>query len=409
MHTHFAQLDWIDSQSDRMVSLVTEWCEINSGSRNLTGLAAMSSRLQADFSGLGGVMREIALRPEITIDNSGESIVTPLGKAISIRKRPGAPVQVFLGIHMDTVYGLDHPLQHVRRVDDLTINGPGVADAKGGLCVMLVALEALERSEFADRLGWEILINPDEELGSPGSAELLKECAARNHLGLVFEPAHADGALVGERKGSGNFTVVIHGRSAHAGRDYHHGRNAIHSAAELVVALEAINRTHPGVTVNVGRIDGGGPTNIVPDLAIVRFNARVPAHQNPQAVLGEIQRAIDAVARRDGIRLEMTGGFNSPPRPMDAVTSSLYEQLAACGAELGLNLAWHSSGGVSDANKLSAAGLPVIDTLGPAGGNLHSAEEFMLTNTLIQKAKLSALLLSRLATGEIPLPRVIGP
>jgi glutamate carboxypeptidase len=201
---------------------------------------------------------------------------------------------------------------------------------------------------------------------------------------------------------------VVRGRSAHAGRDFHHGRNAIHSAAELVVALEEINRTNPGVTVNVGRIDGGGPTNIVPDLAIVRFNARVPAHQNAEHLQGEIQRAIDQVARRDGIRLELTGGFNSPPRPMDAATTSLYQQMAACGTELGMNLTWQSSGGVSDANKLSAAGLPVIDSLGPAGGNLHSAEEFLLTDTLIQKAKLSALLLSQLALGTILPPRVIG-
>jgi glutamate carboxypeptidase len=402
------QLNWIDSQKDRIISLVTDWCEINSGSRNLAGLAAISSRLQSDFAALGGAMQEIDLPPEITIDNSGRSVSTPLGKAISIRKRPDAPVQVFLGIHMDTVYGLDHSLQHVRGVDAQTINGPGAADAKGGLCVMLIALEAFERSEFADRLGWEILINPDEELGSPGSADLLKASAGRNHLGMVFEPGHADGALVGERKGSGNFTVVVRGRSAHAGRDFHHGRNAIHSAAELVVALEEINRRHDGVTVNVGRIDGGGPTNIVPDLAIVRFNVRVPAHHRPEQIIGEIQRAVDQVARHDGIRLELTGGFNSPPRPMDPATTRLYEQLAACGAELGLNIAWHSSGGVSDANKLSAAGLPVIDSLGPAGGNLHSAEEFMLTDTLTQKAKLSALLLSRLATGEIPLPRVIG-
>jgi len=400
---------WIDSQADRMVSLVTCWCEINSGSRNLSGLAAMSSRLQADFASIGGSMREIALPPETIIDASGQSIAASLGNAISIRKRPDAPVQVFLGIHMDTVYGPDHPLQQVRRVDERTINGPGVADAKGGLCVMLIALEAFEQSEFADRLGWEILINPDEELGSPGSAGLLRESAGRNHLGLVFEPAHADGALVGERKGSGNFTVVIHGRSAHAGRDFHHGRNAILSAAELVVELERINHTHPGVTVNVGRIDGGGPSNIVPDLAIVRFNVRVPAHQHPKAITGEIQRAIDQVGRRDGIRLELTGGFNSPPRPMDTVTTGLYAQLAACGAELGLNLLWHSSGGVSDANKLSAAGLPVIDSLGPAGGNLHSADELMLIPTLTQKAKLTYLLLTRLASGSIALPRVIGP
>jgi glutamate carboxypeptidase len=395
MQSHSDVLTWIDAQSPRMIDTVIRWCGINSGSRNLAGLASMSAALQTDFAVLGGEMHEVGLPPESTIDNTGHLVPLALGKAIRIRKRPDAPVQVFLCIHMDTVYGPDHPLQTVRWTDGRTVNGPGVADAKGGLCVMLVALQAFEQSPLANRLGWEVLINPDEELGSPGSAGLLAEAARRNQLGLVFEPAHADGALVGERKGSGNFTVVIHGRSAHAGRDFHQGRNAIHSAAELVVALDQINRAHPGVTVNVGRIDGGGPTNIVPDLAIVRFNARVPAHLNVPAIDAEIQRAVDQISRRDGIRVELSGSFTSPPRPMDLPTTRLYEQLAQCGTELGLNVAWHASGGVSDANKLSAAGLPVIDTLGPSGGNLHSAEEFLLTDTLTQKAKLTALLLLR--------------
>ena len=251
-------LEWIAAQHDRMVSTIIEWCNMNSGSRNLDGLAVMSAALQSAFSSLGGEMRELEVTPETIIDSSGRSVAIPLGKAISIHKRPAAAMQVFLGIHMDTVYGAQHPFQQVRRVDDRTLNGPGVADAKGGLCVMLVALEALERSEFAAQIGWEVLINPDEELGSPGSACLLAECAKRNQIGMVFEPAYADGMLVGERKGSGNFSALIHGKSAHAGRDFHQGRNAIHAAAELVIALEELNRIHPGVTVNVGRIDGGG-------------------------------------------------------------------------------------------------------------------------------------------------------
>jgi glutamate carboxypeptidase len=392
-------LDWIAAQQSRMVSLVTEWSNQNSGSRNIFGLENLSGQLQEAFAVLGGDMREIVLAPEMMIDNAGRVAQTPLGKAISIRKRPEVAASIFLGIHYDTVYDIDHPFQEVRHLDERTLNGPGVADAKGGLCVMLIALEAFERSQFAPRIGWEILINPDEELGSPGSSPLLVECAKRNQVGLVFEPALADGSLVGERKGSGNFTVVIHGRSAHAGRDFHHGRSAIHAAAELVVALETINRSLPGVTVNVGRIDGGGPTNIVADLAVVRFNIRLPAHQHQERVEVELSRAIEQVSRRDGIRLERFGAFSSPARPMDLLTTELYQQLADCGKELGMNLTWQSSGGVSDANKLAAAGLPVIDTLGPCGGNLHSDQEFLLADTLVHRAQLVTLMLMKLACG----------
>ncbi|HSV15187.1 MAG TPA: M20/M25/M40 family metallo-hydrolase, partial [Tepidisphaeraceae bacterium] len=252
-------LRWIDQQHERMCALVAAWASINSGTHNLDGLARLSAELRREFQVLGGETRELPVQPSTSVDARGQTVQMPLAPAISIRKRSSAALRVFLGIHMDTVYGPEHPFQMVERDDEKSFRGPGVADAKGGLCVMLIALEALERSDFANRIGWEVLINSDEEIGSPGSAPLLRECATRNKLGLVYEPAFADGALVGERKGSGNFTAVIRGRAAHAGRDFHHGRNAIHAAAAMVMELDQINRRLPGVTVNVGRIDGGGP------------------------------------------------------------------------------------------------------------------------------------------------------
>jgi len=116
----------------------------------------------------------------------------------------------------------------------------------------------------------------------------------------VFEPAFADGALVNQRKGSGNFSAVIRGRAAHAGRDFEQGRSAMFAAAELMAALEQLNRKLPGVTVNVGQIDGGGPTNIVPDLAIVRFNVRVPTRQSQLHIEGELEQIIAQINRPRG-------------------------------------------------------------------------------------------------------------
>ena len=283
-----------------------------------------------------------------------------------------------------------------------------MADAKGGLAVLLTALEAFERSEFADRLGWEVLLNPDEELGSPGSAPLLAAAAGRNHLGLVFEPAHADGSLVGERKGSGSFTVAVRGRAAHAGRDFHHGRNAVHAAAEIAVALSERTGSVPGLTVNVGRIDGGGPDNVVPDRAAVHFNVRLPPHDSAERAVSDLRRTVEAaVARRDGITAELAGAFTSPPRPMDVATTRLYQQVADAGRDVGLTLSWHASGGVSDANKLAAAGLPTVDTLGPCGGNLHSDGEFIRIDSLVPRAQLAAMLLMKVAAGEVVLGREI--
>jgi glutamate carboxypeptidase len=168
---------------------------------------------------------------------------------------------------------------------------------------------------------------------------LFESLAAEHSLGLLFEPALPDGALVGSRKGSGNFTAVLHGRSAHAGRNPHLGRNAIHALAELVVRLGELNAPATGVTVNVGRIEGGGAVNVVPDRAACWFNVRVVSPTDQRTV----EERLDQLARefnlRDGLRLAVHGSFTAPPKPLDAPTRRLLEQVAGCGRELGLELA----------------------------------------------------------------------
>lgn len=400
MTSHAPTLHWIDSQSDRLRRLVTDWAGINSGTHNLGGLAMLASRLEAEFAVLDGRMSLLDLPPEKSVDSRGNEIATPLGRAISIRKRPDAPLRVFLGIHYDTVYDRDHAFQEVSQIDADTLRGPGVVDAKGGLAIMLIALEALERSGHADRIGWEVLINPDEEIGSPGSVGLLQEAAKRNHVGLVFEPPFPDGSLVSERKGSGNFSVVVRGKSAHAGRAFAAGRNAVVAAADFALRAQRLNGTIPEMTLNIGRIEGGGPVNVVPELAIVRLNIRIAHKEDQQPIEAELHRIAGEVAEKHGVSAKLHGGFLSPPKLLDARTQELYTQVEACGKELGIPITWTRSGGVSDGNKLSAAGLPVIDTLGPVGGNLHSPEEYVLLSSLTQRARLAALLLLTLASRE---------
>ena len=213
-----SNVQWIDTQRSVMQERVVRWSNINSGTFNLRGLEQLANELRRDFDVLGGATESLALEPAPSIDAEGRTIPLPLGKALRIRKRPDAPMRVLACIHMDTVYSSDDPFQTTTLVDENTLRGPGVADAKGGLAVMLTALEALERSPHAAGIGWEVLINPDEETGSVGSGPLLTESAHANHLGLVFEPALPGGALAERRRGAGNFTVVVRGRSAHAGR-----------------------------------------------------------------------------------------------------------------------------------------------------------------------------------------------
>jgi glutamate carboxypeptidase len=385
------------------VALLRHWSEINSGTYNVAGLAEMEEELVDAFLPLADSVDRLELPPAPSVDPGGNVVTSPLGKALLFRKRPDAKVRVLLCIHYDTVFGPNHPFQRTEILDGAdALCGPGVVDAKGGIVVILSALRALEESRLASNVGWEVLLNPDEEIGSPGSAELLKEAVARNQLGLVFEPAMADGALVGARKGSGTFTAVVRGRAAHAGRDFDKGRSAILAMAEMIRALQPHPR--PGLIVNCGQIEGGGAVNIVPDLAIARFNVRADTADDKFWFEQFFHSVAAQLEQKEGIRVSLHGQFNSPPKPMDPRSAELMEEILACGRELGMVLSVRASGGTCDGNKLAAAGLPVVDSLGPVGGDLHSEREYVHLGSLIDRAKLSALLLLKLAAGEVAPP-----
>jgi glutamate carboxypeptidase len=373
----------IDAKVPRMIERLIEWAEINTGSTNIDGIARFAEQPKRELERLGAAVKQIPLANGAV--------------ALSAVKRPGAPFRVFLCIHMDTVYPPDHPFQTCTRMEEAALQGPGVADAKGGILVMLAALEAFEQSPLAARLGWEVLLNPDEEIGSQNSLPLLEEAAQRNNVGLLFEPATADGALIDRRKGSGTFTLTVHGRAAHVGRNFDGGRNAIVALAHASVALDELNRRLNGVTVNPGVIEGGSAANVVPDRATLKFNVRTTTNEDEPLLRRHIDQILADLNARDGIRTELSGKLTSPPKIPDAAGRALMDLIGRCGRELNLPIQWRPSGGACDGNKLAAAGLPNVDTLGPCGGNLHSEREFVLLDSLGQRAKLATLALLHLA------------
>ena len=390
-------LDWIATQSPQMVALTQQWATINSGSYNLTGLRAMRETLAGAFAPLGGDMEVLPLAPITQVNAAGEQVSIPMAEALTIRKRPNAPFQVLLVGHMDTVFGPEHPFQTVTMREPNIMNGPGVADLKGGLVIMLHALMALEQSPWAGQIGWQVLFNPDEEIGSIASDAELKKAAVGKHVGLIYEPALADGTLAGARKGSGNFSITVRGRAAHAGRNPEDGRNAIVAAAELTTAIFALNGKREGLTLNPGKIDGGGPLNVVPDLAILRFNIRTREVADEQWVMEEIEQLLKDLRGREGFSGELHGRFTRQPKPMAPKIQQLFDLVLSCGRELGLEIGIKPSGGCCDGNNLWKYGLPNVDTLGVRGANIHSAQEIAYTDSFVERAQLSALLLMKLA------------
>jgi glutamate carboxypeptidase len=383
-----------------MLAQVIDWSALNSGTTNLPGLSRQAELLCDAFSILPGDITLESADPVSAIATDGADITVEHGRHLVLRVRPNASRRVLLTGHMDTVYPADHAFQGLRWLDSETLNGPGVADMKGGIAIMLAALKAFESAPCASNIGYDVLINSDEEAGSQSSTSLIERLARGKFAALTYEPsALPDGTLAGERGGSSNYSLIVTGRAAHAGRNPQDGRNALVAAAALALALKSLERH--GLTINPARIDGGSVTNVVPDHAILRFNIRPRTTSDYEYFLHNISILISNIENQHEVFMRLHSGSNRPPKPLEPATERLFELVRDCGAALDQPIRWQTSGGVCDGNNIAALGVPVVDTLGARGGSIHSPEEYLIVPSLIERAALSALILHRLANGAL--------
>ena len=386
-------------EGEAMFDQVQAWSTINSGSHNRTGLAQVAQLLADVFSALPGKLTLEDAQKGEAVKADGAIEPVEFGQNLHLVVRPDAPVQVLLTGHMDTVYGVDHPYQSLAWREPGVIGGPGVADMKGGISVMLAALRVIETAPYASRLGYEVVINSDEELGSPGSAELIAAAARGKFAAFTYEPAILpDGTLAGARPGSGNFSIRFVGRSAHAGRNPQDGRNAIVAVADLTLRLAALR--DPGLNVNPARIDGGSANNVVPDHAVLRINLRPGTPGDQESARAALDEIVAEVAQRHEVAITIHGGFGRPPKILDPASLRLFELVRDCGLALDQKISWRDSGGVCDGNNIAALGVPVVDTMGVRGGAIHSPDEYLIVDSLAERARLSALALIRIASGD---------
>lgn len=390
----------IAGRDEYMRSTLVEWSHVNSGSHNYDGLCDMRALLLAAMHDFPGDATVPSLKKGQYVTNSGEITSVQYEPAVLLTVRPDADIQIVLTGHYDTVFPKDSHFQTTHKIDEDTLGGPGVADMKGGILVMLEALRAFENSPNKSRVGYSVLLSPDEEIGSLGSAPLLAELGKRSHIGLTYEPSLSDGSMAGARKGSGNFALIIKGRAAHAGREHHLGRNAIVAMSRFAVALDELNGQRDGVTFNLSKIDGGGAVNIVPELAIGRFNVRMQVEEDQDWISDKIEALVADINTQDGLSAELTGGFTRPPKPMAPANALVFDWVKQAGHALGIEIKWKPSGGVCEGNNLWASGCPNVDTLGVIGGEIHSDREFMRLSSLTERARLSALILMKIASGE---------
>ncbi|MBA3536761.1 MAG: hydrolase [Tatlockia sp.] len=394
-------LQTLTARQSGMVKDLHYYCEINSGTDNIPGLSLMRQALRASYEAIADTIEEIEFPAINTISMTGECSLKKSANALFIKKRPQLKRRILLTGHMDTVYGAAHPFQSLSYINDNQINGPGVADMKGGLIVMKEALACFEQLTVAMDIGWDVLINADEEIGSPASSVFLDKIAADYQAALIYEPAMtATGTIAKNRRGSGKLTLIATGKSAHVGRAFSEGRNAICYLAEALLAIHALNQLENGITINVGKIAGGDALNMVPDKAVAKLDVRISKPEDELWVKNQLAKIIDKMQDQD-YSLTVHGAFNRPIKRVCPATVRLFKRIQHAGRELGLALDWQDSGGCCDGNNLAQSGLPVIDTLGVRGGNIHSENEFILIDSLVERTALTTLLLCDLASGGL--------
>ena len=361
---------------------------VESGSYTKAGVDEVTSWMAARLATLGAVIER---HPN---DELGDTVVATLERA-----RPGSTVML-IG-HTDTVFEPGFLARRPFEIKGDRILGPGVSDMKGGLLVGLYALEAMRAIGGDDEwlpVGRLIyVVNPDEEIGSPLSTPVIAELAGSADAALVMEAARANGDVVSARKGMMHIQAVLQGRAAHAGVAPERGRSATLEAAHKTVALHALNDRWPGVTVNVGEIDGGTRPNIVAERCRLTIDMRARRRTEQDEAEAAIYQILRTATVPD-VTVEIEKLAHSRPMEKTAASAALVETAVGIASELGFELRDAETGGGSDANTTAGAGVPSLDGLGPIGGNDHTPTEYIEMSSIVPRTTLLAALV--LALGD---------
>jgi glutamate carboxypeptidase len=376
-------VSWLRSRAAEMETALASLVEVNSYTSNVEG-----------GNRVGMILRDLFERGALRCDvETSASFANHLVFRTAAQGKPIALVG-----HLDTVFP-PGTFEGYRREGELA-RGPGVLDMKGGLLVAGFALMALDQTGRLAELPVRFVVVGDEEVGSPEGQRILASAAGDAVCGLVFEAGRSGDAIVTRRKGTGSITATAKGRAAHAGNLHHQGINAIWALSRFVDRAQALTDYDRGTTVNVGRISGGTARNTVPDAARAEIDIRFSSRQDGDALVAALGVAAQAAsASLSGASIELSGGISRTPLARSSASERLYAEYAACATAVGLGSAEAPLvGGGSDANTLSALGVPCIDGLGPRGSGFHTHEEQIEIATLIPKTEaLIRFLCGRLA------------
>jgi len=366
----------VGSLKKDLLVLLNELVAINSYSYNTEGVAQMAESM-------GG-----ALPSPLKL----QSVTTSKKQTLwTCRYGPAGEDPILLVGHLDTVFP-PGTFDSSMVFHDSYLHGPGVADMKGGLAVILGALWALDRLKVLPKIPLLLALNGDEEIGSPGSGQKLEELARSCRLGFVFECGGPDGSVVTSRRGLCRYLLRIRGKAGHAGNIQAAKQSAVVELAHQILKLEALNDREAGLSVNVGRVKGGTATNIIPAEAEAELEVRF-LNQGQGDEAGELIQKLANSSQKFGIETNFVRGHARPPMEHTQGTAQLFQEVAQVAARNQIILSEESRWGASDANLLATVGLPTIDGLGPVGEMDHSENERILKDSLFQRVELLVHLL----------------
>ena len=314
------------------------------------------------------------------------------GDILELRFGParGGRKPILLLGHLDTVWPLGTLRTMPWRMRDGRIYGPGVLDMKSGVAMALTAIRALTQLGVSRPI--TLLLNPDEEVGSPASRPITERLALVSQAVLVLEPAQGLAAKTA-RKGVGGYRIDVTGVASHSGVDFASGHSAILELARLIEKVAGFTDLRVGRTVNPGVISGGTRANVVAQHAFAEVDVRIVRASDA----ARVDRLFRSLRCSDpACKLQITGGINRPPMERKPGTVALYKQARKLAAELGFQLDEASSGGASDGNFTAALGVPTLDGLGAVGEGAHATHESILIDHLIPRTALLAALLANL-------------
>lgn len=378
--------NYLQSKESEMLALLERLVSIDSGSAYKEGVDKVGEVLREQYA-------QVGFCPTVYEQSeNGDNMV------LSLRDSETQPSIIMIA-HMDTVFKTGTAKQRPFTIKGDRAYGPGVIDMKASQVALLYAMKALKKHHPNVLTHVQIVLNGDEEIGSPTSRSLIEECATGKQYALVMEPARKDGSLVTARRGGGRYTMHIKGKGAHAGIEPQNGISAIEELAHKIIKLHALTDHEAGVSVSVGIVEGGESVNTIAPSAVGHVDVRI-TFANQAEWLDRRIREICEVPDVAGTNIVLEGGLNRPPMEKNEQTVELLNIIQKVGQELGITITDFATGGGSDASFTSSLGIPTIDGLGPIGGNAHSDEEYLEIASLVERTELLANVLVRLLENQ---------